>query len=232
MTDELVNEISDLCFYESPDTEGNILVTFGSNVGVRAAARKTMQELKRGLAKILALTGGVSSAFPEVSELRPGQSEAQAIYEAIFADPGGADLLHRTEYLFVEKMSLNTLENVANLQKRLKFFPDDTVVCVCHAYSARRVFLTMKKYFPHIEVRVSPFELKVPVTKDLTVNMTRQSWFKGQISRALVWGEVLRMEAYGARGDIRSDIVSDGLDRIRALTAGANRGLSESLFAD
>lgn len=219
MNNELVNEITDLCFYESASPEGNILITFGSNVGICDAARRTLGELKKGRAKLLVLTGGVTSGFQQISELKPGQSEAQVIYEAICADPAGEGLIHGVEYLIVEKASQNIKENVANLHRRLKFFDDDHIVCVCHAYAARRVVLTMKRYFPDVEVRVLPFSLNVAVTNDLTVNLSRQSWFKGSVSRALVWGEVLRIEAYGAKGDMWTEKVSRRIAGIRTLVA-------------
>ncbi|MEO9528244.1 ElyC/SanA/YdcF family protein [Roseibium sp.] len=217
LNDELIHEITELCFYESPRAEGNILVTFGTNLGVTAAAHKTMAELKKGLTKILALTGGMPSALKAFSEIRPGLSEAQAIYDLIFSDPATCSLAGQTEYLFLERRSLNTKENVANLHDRLRVVDDDRVVCVCHAYAAQRVLLTMKSFFPDIEVMVSPYEIEKSLPRGRMVSMTRQGWFRSDLSRGLVWGEVLRLEAYGAMGEFSIEPVRARLERIRML---------------
>ncbi len=74
----------------------------------------------------------------------------------------------------------------------------DSILVVCKSYVSRQFRLLRRMMPAHIRLAPYPFEI-VDKTGQL---ITRDSWMTAPISRALIFGEYLRLLAYARCGSI------------------------------
>lgn len=115
------------------------------------------------------------------------------------------------ENIFIEEKSTNSLENVICAKEVFDFTKIHTLMVVCKSHATGKQIRTLKKHLPnHIEY--------IPFTFNTVYNGTevnRNNWAKTEVGRKRVWGEYLRINHYGSKGDILPlDVMSDRLKLI------------------
>lgn len=108
----------------------------------------------------------------------------------------------------LEEESKSTLENVVNCL-RLGLRDHRQLIFIAKAHSAGRSRLTLAKYLPDIgysNIRHRCYDAHAqcpdPKMDGAQISIGSTSWQRYAAHRDIVWGEFLRIEKYGSRGDI------------------------------
>lgn len=189
LTEQLIEELSKLCFYESSIKSSELLFVFGSNILHKEIAEEISKILFEFEIPTAIITGGIadysSSYFEPIAE-------SELIYSHLKKDN-----FPNTQFI-IEKESKNTLENI-EFSKSLFDFPKvQSVIFFSHSYASMRSYLTLKKYCKNSSF--SNYQINIP--SDIQgISVNKDSWYKTEHGRKLVWGEYLRFKTYGYRGD-------------------------------
>lgn len=212
LTDRAELLLTDLCFAPlvgvSPHGGFQALLVFGTGrTDIQHLCAKKVSEIAsaRRPSKIY-LTGGVTGDNKI--------SEARSVYEKIERQP-----LSGIEFVLDER-SMCTRTNVVEALKA-GLIRDSNVAFICKAGHYGRALLTLRKHILRAMNVVAGYEYNFPFLSvgQGMIMMTRQTWMKNPRSRARVWAEFLRIEAYGLRGDIEyPDSVREDVLEIRRLT--------------
>ncbi|MCE9628749.1 MAG: hypothetical protein K8Q91_02010 [Candidatus Vogelbacteria bacterium] len=205
LTKEVVGLLTKLCF--RPDdilTPAELLFVFGNSQTERMA-ELTKIVLNRKLVSKVVLTGGTPKFEDSVIVPKP---ESQLVLDSI-----NPNLFPDVEF-FIESVSDNTLANVTEALKVLDFSSYKKIIFLFKKHDSRRGYLTLKKLLPKTELLQVTFP---GVYKD-GITITEDSWFKNEVAISRVWGEYLRINKYGRRGDIAFDEVADIVEAIEKLT--------------
>ncbi|MBA4493957.1 YdcF family protein [Paenactinomyces guangxiensis] len=104
----------------------------------------------------------------------------------------------REEDIIIEDRSTNSLENVLYAKEIFDFGKVRNLLFVCKSFASGRQYRTLKKHLPsYIQF--------TPLTIDIKLNntqITRGNWMNHPGHRSLVYGEYLRIIAYGKKGDL------------------------------
>ncbi|MED1863735.1 YdcF family protein [Fictibacillus nanhaiensis] len=100
--------------------------------------------------------------------------------------------------IFTEEKSTNSLENVICALEVFDFTKIQSLMVVCKSHATGRQIRTLKKHLPN-QIEYIPFTFNT-VYKGTEVN--RNNWMETEIGRKRVWGEYLRINHYGSKGDI------------------------------
>lgn len=206
MDGELIEALTALCFQEEKLTESDVLFVFGSNVQHKEIADLISYMLDQNLVDQVVITGGVANYTGSVYQ-KQAESERIKSFIALQKYPD--------KYIYTENKSKNTIENIVEAQKIFSFSNIRSMTFLAHSYASTRCALSLKKYFPGVTVYCIPLPLpskffEYPVSKD--------RWFRTNYGRGLVWGEYLRLQTYGKRGDFPIIEIQDKLDHIEVLT--------------
>lgn len=147
------------------------------------------------------LTGGIPTTCTS--------TQALDIFEAIGAGSYPGVCFH------VEQMSRCTRSNVRHAL-RIGLGTHARIAFIAKWHHCGRARLTLHASMPQAEIRHRGY----PCTPGDHVAgiVTPEAWHHADPSRSLVWGEFLRIERYGSRGDIAyPDNVQDKVRRIRGL---------------
>ncbi|MGM0806105.1 MAG: YdcF family protein [Bacillota bacterium] len=110
--------------------------------------------------------------------------------------------------IFIEEKSTNSLENVICSKEVFDFTKIHTLMVVCKSHATGRQIRTLKKHLPS-QIEYIPFTFNT-VYNGTEVN--RNNWAETEVGRKRVWGEYLRINHYGSKGDILPlDVMSDRL---------------------
>lgn len=192
--------LTELCFRpEQPLTEANLLFVFSSASAVDLLAEKVREVLTRGLVPEVFITGGAPQFTDYAS---PGKPESELFFEQL--DPSEFPGVR----FFSESVSTDTRSNVTEALKVLDFSGYKKVMYIFKAHAAGRGYLTLKKFLPHTELVSVPF---APVYPEIGRAITSKDWHETEFGRSRVWGEFLRIEKYGERGDIFFNVEVKGL---------------------
>jgi len=189
LTEQLIAELSDLCFYESPIKSPELLFVFGSNILHKEIAEEVSKILFDFEIPTVLITGGIAN-------YSSSYFESNAESELIFANID-KDMFSNTHFI-IEKESKNTLENIEFSKSLYDFTKVKSVLFFSHSYASKRSYLTLKKYckkpiYSNFQINIPSEIPEIPVDKD--------NWYKTEHGRKLVWGEFLRFKTYGSRGD-------------------------------
>lgn len=200
LTPKAVALLTELCFRaEQPFAKADLLFVFSSASAVGVLAEKVREVLARELVPEVFITGGA----PQFTDYRdPGRPESELFFEH----------LNPTEFpevrFFFESVSTDTRSNVTEALKVLDFSEYKKVMYIFKAHAAGRGYLTLKKFLPHTELVSVPF---APVYPEIGRAITPEDWHETEFGRSRVWGEFLRIQKYGQRGDIFFNVEVKGL---------------------
>lgn len=187
--------ITELCFRKDDAIEKvDGIFVFSSCIELQALVGLIKKILKKNISKQLFITGGVT---PEILSRDPGErtdlTEADMFLNALD--------LHQFKdiKIFSEKKSTNTLENAIETLKIPEFKKCGSLLFIFKAHAAGRGYLTLRKFFPTARILQKTFETKY---RGADKKITRDNWHTFSFGRSRVWGEFLRIKAYGSRGDI------------------------------
>lgn len=202
LSDNLIAELSDLCFFQSPVKSSDLLFVFGSNILHKEIANEISKILFEFQIPTAIITGGIanysSSYFEPVAE-------SELIFSKI-----DKDNFPNTHFI-IEKESKNTLENIEFSNSIFDLSKAQNIIFFSHSYASMRSYLTLKKYckstsFSNYEISIPSDIQGIPVDLD--------NWHKTDHGRKLVWGEYLRFKTYGVRGDFPIEDVQTKLSSI------------------
>jgi hypothetical protein len=206
MDNALISALTDLCFQEESITGSDLLFVFGSNVQHREIADIIKYMLDNELVDQVLITGGIANYN---GSFYKNQAESEQIKSFIPLEK------YKDKRIYTESQSKNIIENIIEAKKIISFKNIRSMTFLSHSYASTRAALSLKKYFPEIELHCIPLPLP---TDFLKYPISRQMWSKTEYGRGLVWGEYLRLLTYGERGDFPIDEIREALDHIKALT--------------
>ncbi|WP_157816122.1 ElyC/SanA/YdcF family protein [Spirosoma pollinicola] len=202
----LIDELTNLCFYQQDRVAlVDLLFVFGSNILHNELGQLISQAIDQTEVKRILITGGVA----RYTDLRiDSVAESERILAAIrYRD--------RTDLRFMlETNSTNTLENVVEARKAYDFQTSTQLLFIAHSYATMRSYLTLRKF--HTQGEITGWPLILPSEIE-GYSVSQADWYKSEKGRALVWGEYLRFETYGRRGDFPIQAVEHTLHKIQML---------------
>ena len=205
MTDDLIDELTNLCFYEKEVVSADLLFVFGSNILHEELGRLICELIDKSQTSKILITGGIANYHNTVFDVK---SESELILSKI-------PYRNRQDLSFItENISKNTIENVIEAQKVFDLHSVKKMVFISHSYATMRSFLTLRKFYEEHEIWSRP--LIIP-SNELDLPVGKNSWYKTKYGQSLVWGEYLRFEKYGKRGDFPIHTVIDNITRINNL---------------
>ncbi|KGE16030.1 ElyC/SanA/YdcF family protein [Sphingobacterium deserti] len=205
LSDELVIALTNLCFYQSPLTNSDLLFVFGSNILHKEIATEITKIVSEfGIATVV-ITGGVANYT--LSHFEP-TAESELILSHI-----NKEAIPHTQFI-IENKSKNTLENIAFSKCLFDFSNVRKVTFLSHSYASMRSCLTLKRY-----CNLASFgnaQIKIP-SDILNISVGQDNWYKTAHGRQLVWGEYLRFQTYGERGDFPIKSVLNTMNNVKRL---------------
>lgn len=206
MDKALISALTSLCFQEENITESDLLFVFGSNVQHREIADIISYMLDRELVNQVLITGGIANYNGSFYKKK---AESEQIKSYIPIEK------YKDKKIFTENKSKNIIENIIEAKKTINFDHIRSMTFLSHSYASTRAALSLRKYFPEIELHCIPLPLPTDLSK---YPISRQMWSKTEYGRCLIWGEYLRLQTYGERGDFPIEEIRDALDHIKALS--------------
>lgn len=155
---------------------------------------KTIEAYNKGLSDKIIVTGGRSltgTAHPDWKHDEE-TTEADVILSYLFAAGIPKDKIT------YEKKSTNTLENVLYAKDVFDFNKIDSLMFICKSHVAGRQYRTLAKHLPS-NIYYIPYTFNTSYNDK---KVSRENWMETAIGKKRVWGEYLRIEYYGKRGDI------------------------------
>lgn len=206
MDAELIAALTNLCFQEESLVPSDLLFVFGSNVQHKEIADIICYALNAGLVNQVIITGGVANYN---GSFYTNKSESEQIKSFVpvkkYAD----------KQIYTENKSKNIIENIIEAMKIFSFKNIKSITYLSHSYASTRAALSLKRFFPTITLHCIPLPLPVDY---LNYPISKPMWSKTAYGRDLIWGEYLRLQTYGKRGDFPIDKIASSLDLIEQLT--------------
>lgn len=182
-----LEEITKYIFLEDTDPSGDIALVFGTWDAWKESVDKAAALYKIGLVPKIIVSGGANPKSGVVEgDLMAKELKKVGVPEI--------DILR-------ENRSRNTLENVLFskeiIEREIGLKNIHTIVAVVKNFHARRALMTLRKHMPsHIQLRASAYV-------SLYYNFSKDNWWKSSFGKEQVLGEVKKIEAYLAKGDIK-----------------------------
>lgn len=189
LSEREIREITGVVFREPGPKKADLIFVFGYGPGHTEDNWKEVAKLfKEGYADRVLVNGLFDIHAP-----RPDQPISHLIRDYLirFGVP--------KEKILLQDKSRNTLEDVLfgkQLLELNEIFPK-SIIYVAKAHHSGRCYLTLKKYFPDVELFTYTFNAKYG--KDM---VTMQDWWKYPVARSRVYGEYLRIKEYSEKRDI------------------------------
>lgn len=83
-----------------------------------------------------------------------------------------------------------------------RLYRSDALVLMTTAEATLRAKLSAEAALPHVKVETISYDAAAPM---IGAEVSREKWGGNETSRRFVWGEVLRLEHYAGKGDIKLD---------------------------
>lgn len=192
LTEADVNLVTDLCFARR-EVSIECLLVFGTSSDHSAYASR-LRELHNRFRFDIILTGGTPAyAGSQTTTDRSAFPESAKLLDAL----GGDAAIIRSIRL-VEFTSSNTLDNITNIAKFIDTAGYCSLGLMMQSHAAGRCRMTAERQLdtPVID-GLFPVDIRAGGAK-----LSAESWYYQPLHRQMVWGEVLRMDRYGGRGDI------------------------------
>ena len=199
--------ITKLCFRKDDKLKKvDGIFVFSSLVDIKKLAGMIEKILEKGISKKVFITGGV---IPDDRardlKIKKGSIEADLLLEALNIER------FKDVRFYVEKKSLNTLENVTETLKIPEFKKCKSLLFIFKSHAAGRGYLTLRKFFQSAEILQMTFNAKYERENK---GISKTNWHSFAFAKSRVWGEYLRIEKYSSRGDIERNSVEELLDKI------------------
>ena len=203
--EEAVELLTELCFgkNENADKETDAVLVFG-----------TPHEEKHFLAiehlsDIINLTSVKNVFITGGKDTGDGKRESEKIFAL------AKKTLPENIFFYCDKVSKNTLENVV-YALRLGLDRFKKIVFIAAWGHCGRCRLTLQKYLENADLKQRGY---VWTSSETPGTLNPDFWHKDKRYTELIWGEFLRIETYGKRGDIAySPQISAVVERIHELT--------------
>lgn len=187
--------LTQLCFKETlPIKETDLLFCYGTPFCIPQMAHHLTQLLMNKVSNHVLIAGGFTA---EGLPLIENKSESRLIYEhipPIFAHVN----------FFLEEKSHHTLENVVNGLNIINFQNYRRIGFVSPSHMAQRCYLMLRKFCPKSRVDPLCYDAFYPGEPK---PVSKTNWTTFALGKKRVWGEFLRIQCYGMRGDIAFDEV-------------------------
>ncbi|TCC88460.1 YdcF family protein [Pedobacter hiemivivus] len=206
MDAELISALTTLCFQEESLVASDLLFVFGSNVQHREIADIITYMLNAGFVNQVLITGGIANYS---GSFYKKEAESEQIKSHIPVEK------YADKKIYTENKSKNIIENIVEAQKIVSFANIRSITFLSHSYASTRAALSLKRFFPTVELHCIPLPLTTDIAK---YPISRQMWSKTVYGRDLVWGEYLRLLTYGERGDFPIDGIRNELDHVKQLS--------------
>lgn len=206
MDAELVSALTTLCFQEESLVASDLLFVFGSNVQHREIADIICYMLNAELVNQVLITGGIANYNGSFYKT---EAESEQIKSYIPLEK------YADKKIYTENKSKNIIENIIEGQKVISFDNIKSMTFLAHSYASTRAALSLKRFFPSIALHCIPLPLPSNFSK---YPISRRMWSKTDYGRGLVWGEYLRLQTYGNRGDFPVDEIRGSLEHIKNLS--------------
>lgn len=182
-------KIEELCFRKNDHNLLGIdtIFVFGSVSSLENLKDAILYILNKAPIHTILISGGVSKKTTPLSE-------AQVIFNAI------KNILPSDIKIILEQEATNTKENIEFSLKKYPELRKGKICFVSKYFAAGRSFLTLKKFLPQVLIKQYAF-----ISNETEPHL----WIQNKKSQSLVWAEVVRIFAYGSRGDIAYDDVKD-----------------------
>ncbi|MEN1968383.1 YdcF family protein [Lentibacillus sp. N15] len=155
---------------------------------------KSIEAYKKGLVDTIIVTGGRSQTGNSHPDWKyKDVTEADVIISYLLAAGIPENIIT------YEKKSTNTLENVLYAKEVYDFNQVTNLLFVCKSHVTGRQYRTLAKHLP------SGIHF-IPYTFNAAYNghtITRTNWMETETGRKRIWGEYLRIDHYGKKGDIQ-----------------------------
>lgn len=193
LTSEQIDKITEIVFLPQKELQPcDIIFIFGgSHPGLWETAARAYQE---NLGQIVIVTGGYKPGAKRHACWEYGdRPESHVIAEKLQTLGVPADAM------ILEDRSTNTLENVLFAQEVYDFSKVRRILMICKSFASGRQCRTLQKHLPsHITCLPYAFDTR---SGDGPL-ITATTWMNDPQTRSLIFGEYLRIIAYGKKGDI------------------------------
>lgn len=191
ITIELRNLLTELCFFSHPPTEAvDLIFVYGSPYFFDEITNCMIELLNKKISDKILIVGGIVLGEAKIKH----KSEAKLIYEKFTTK-----YFNPNVQVFLEETSLNTLENVKNGLHVLDFSHYQRICFISPAHTSMRGYLTLRKFLPETVIFSSIYDINYPNKQGI---ISKDSWYNFDMGIKRVWGEFLRIQRYGSRGDI------------------------------
>ena len=195
---QIIEMLTQLCFRADDHTIPPVdcIFVFGTAISFKELALSLKQLIEKNVNSTILITGGIEAYEDSMPAVR---SEAERIFEEIKA------FVPKTTQVILEKKSQNTLENVVFGLELLPKMPS-SLCFIGKSFHMGRAYLTLRKYLPNAKLYQHGYNTVYP---GITSPISRDNWFLFPEFSARVWGEFIRINTYGKRGDIHFDEVKE-----------------------
>jgi hypothetical protein len=195
LTNEQIREITRLTFLNMEEYDYSrpfdlLFVFGGSHPEIWGT---TKEAYDRGLAKRILVTGGYKETATRHESWTYGITPESHVIRRKLVDLGVPE-----ENIIVEDRSTNSLENVLFAKELVDFTAIRRLLFVSKAFASGRQWRTLKRHLPK-EMDYAPYLAHTTINK---IPVTRIDWPQISEHRQVVYGEYLRIVAYGQKGDI------------------------------
>lgn len=189
----LCSLLTSLCFGVEQDLDPvDLIFVYGTPFFIEQAALKLASLLHLNISNKVIIAGGI---MPYGETYLQQKSEARLIYDEI------ADQFKNIDF-YLEEKSQNTLDNVIESLKILNFSSYNKVCFVFPSHGTNRGYLTLKKFLPSAKITPASYDSYYPEDGCF---MAKDTWHHTEQGKQRIWGEFLRIQEYGNRGDIALD---------------------------
>lgn len=191
LNDKAKNLLTELCFYNhEPVEKAELIFIYGSPFFIDEIASQAATLLSNSVSDQVLISGGINP----YDKTQQQKSEATLIYEKLLGYN-----LQGSIHFTLETASRNTLENVENSLSLIDLKQYKNICFIFPSHSAKRGYLTLKKFLPSTKILASPYDVAYPEEGGV---LSKESWHTFELGIRRVWGEFLRIKEYGSRGDI------------------------------
>lgn len=193
LTDLQIDQLTSIVFLDeaiiSPQPADLIFVFGGSHPGCWETAA---QAYLQSLAPLILLTGGSKPNVIRHSTWTYGTTAESHVMRDKLIELGIP-----LQAIRWEEYSTNSIENVIFAKEIVDFQQIQSLIFVCKSFATGRQLRTLQKQLPpHIKLTPYPFDTNLESEKVIT----RENWMEEEESRSFIYGEYLRMIAYGEKG--------------------------------
>lgn len=207
LSEQSIKLLTELCFREDNIKKCDAILVFGTSIGIDETIRSIINLLDAEISNNVIITGGMPNYEKSINLKEP---ESETIFK-LFKNYN----LSKKINFFLEKKSTNTYENVYFSIPYLQELKIKSLLFSSRSYAAGRNYLTIRKLLPEIQIYCASYSLFINGNPNESIRS--DNWFNFLEGRQRVWGEFLRIKAYGQREHLYFDEVKENIKKISDL---------------